>query len=173
MCTKILFLAVADYDYRGENVLLAVFRIPTNLREVRNVRASDHGNGNPATRCRPMNRAPILYPLSSLDPAGDGQDVPPRLLPVLRVQRVPRRRPLHRRLRQQDLLRQRLSQDLRAQVRRLQRGHHSRRGANDFFLDPLVPMFTSSRNLPFRGPRRRFEWWRWKRTFTSTVTSAK
>ena len=31
----------------------------------------------------------------------------------------------------------------------------------------------NSRNLPFRGPRRRFEWWRWKRTFTSTVTSAK
>ena len=31
------------------NLLLSVFRIPTDLREVRNVRASDHGNGNPAT----------------------------------------------------------------------------------------------------------------------------
>ena len=67
--------------------------------------------------------------IPSSDTAGDGQDVPPWLLPLLRVQRVPRRRPLHRRLRQQDLLRQRLSQDLRAQVRRLRRSHHSRGGA--------------------------------------------
>ena len=65
----------------------------------------------------------------SPDTPGDGQDVPPRLLPLLRVQRVPRRRPLHRRLRQQDLLRQRLSQDLRAKVRSLRRSHHSRGGA--------------------------------------------
>ena len=73
--------------------------------------------------------------ISSSDPAGHGQDVPPRLLPLLRVQRVPGRRPLHRRLRQQDLLRQRLSQDLRAKVRRLRRGHHSRRGARLIMLN--------------------------------------
>ena len=33
----------------GKLLPFSVFRIPTDLREVRNVRTSDHGNGKPAT----------------------------------------------------------------------------------------------------------------------------
>lgn len=51
------------------------------------------------------------------DPPSDGQVLPPGLLPLLRVQRVPGRRAVHRGRGQQDLLRQRLPPHVRAQVR--------------------------------------------------------
>lgn len=54
------------------------------------------------------------------DFARDGKILSPGMLPMLRVQRMPRWRSIHGRCRQQDLLRQRLSSSLRAEVRWMQ-----------------------------------------------------
>lgn len=60
-------------------------------------------------KARPRGRL-TLPPLHEPDPAGNGEVLPPRLLPMHRVQQVPGRHPLHSGLLQPGVLRHRLPQ---------------------------------------------------------------
>ncbi|XP_047706980.1 LIM domain-containing protein 1 isoform X1 [Prionailurus viverrinus] len=85
---------------------LPVLRVPAICRQVFPLWTSDHG----------------------YDPAGPREVLPPRLLPLRHLQRVPGRGALHRGLREQDLLRPRLPQGAGPQVCSLWASHPSTRG---------------------------------------------